>query len=702
MNNKNLQGLFDKVNLNLNALQGTYEDFNKKLSVDFELDKKRKPLTRSPEMLVDELESDDQVWELKQNIIDVGRELQGLKERLKLGIERGESEWRGKISQRSKLDKVNIGEVYSSYYTKIFTFALDAVGRIEDKLKAFPHSFESLARLAKSCGSCSDFSNQEKIISGMSRSSGFKRLNLHEVRKGDKNEVQEIINRMSSTTERGNWSLEPERETVRFSYSEESSKLARNLQDENLRLRAQIRGQEEKLFEMIELKSTLEQSQNDNSQLHYKLIKLEQKLHKKKAKSSQLLKLLEGTQHERKSLKSSIEAQEKLKVKNNELEDRLEFLIEENKDRSITVKDLNAKLVRIEKENKRLASENKNLREALEEVSEKFRKMKDDGSFQRIEEENKDMKAGIEEAQSQLNERLHENEKLHAKVNELNKVVKDKEGQIEGLRREYQKVKTELGSKQESLGKLNEDLDRLGRSEKRHKELCDEHKKKIEELEKLNLDLEDQIAIKLKHSKSQPSPSLRTLKQYQESLESDNQTLLESQAFITDYVKNMKSSHTQQISELKSALSASEKNVLQLSQALECQTYLYNKQEKERKSLQNPFSPSASPSSHRLSRQKTSPSLDAVDLKSIETLRKLFDQHSFEPNLVAMIGIELNEEDPENFLGQISQIKQERDTYYLAAQKYEDLINELKSELNEEDEFQILRLVMALNKKTQV
>lgn len=700
MNNKNLQGLLEKASLNLKALQGTYEDFDKKFSVDMQNEKKANPVARNEEMLIEELESDDKVWELKQNFKDITRELNGLKEKLKQVVERGESDCRRKISQSAKLDKVGIGELCSSYYTKFVIYALEAVDSIEKQIKTIPDSFESLARFEKTCANYSDFCNQEKNFSGMSRSDGCKRLNLGEVKKEEKNEVQDIINRMSSMTDRGNWSLEPERETVRFSFNEQGSKLARSLQDENFRLRAQMRDQEEKLFEMIELKSTLEQSQNDNSQLQYKLNKLEQKLYKKKVKSSQLLKFFEETQQERKkNLQSSKEIQEKLREKNNELESRLGFLIEENKDKNISILDLNAEIAKIEKENKKFVNENKNLKKKIEEVLEKQKKLKDLESFIRIEGENKELKEKIEKFQNELNEKVKDNGKLQVKVAEFVMILKDKEEKFEVVRVDCERVNKELENRMESFRKLTEQLERAELSEKKFKEMCDEQLKKIEELEKLISELEDQIAIKLKHSKSQPSPSLRTLKQYQESLESDNQTLLESQAFITDYVKNMKSSYTQQISELKSSLSSSEKTIEQLSQALECQTYLYNKQEKQHKSLQSPFSPSPSPSSHRLSRQKTSPSLDTVDLKSIETLRKLFDQHSFEPNLVAMIGIELNEEDPENFLSQINQIKQERDTYYLAAQKYEDLINELKSELQEDDEFQILKKVMDLNKK---
>jgi hypothetical protein len=162
---------------------------------------------------------------------------------------------------------------------------------------------------------------------------------------------------------------------------------------------------------------------------------------------------------------------------------------------------------------------------------------------------------------------------------------------------------------------------------------------------------------------------------------------------MTDFIKNMKNSYTEQIALLEQKLQESQLKTQEISEALECQTYLYNKQAKEL-TCQSPGSSISRP----LCRQKTSPSIDSFNLKSVETLKKLFEKQDLDVSQVAMIGIELNEEDPSNFFSRILELKQERDTLYLAAQKYEDLIQELKSELLEDDEFQLLNRVISLKK----
>lgn len=200
------------------------------------------------------------------------------------------------------------------------------------------------------------------------------------------------------------------------------------------------------------------------------------------------------------------------------------------------------------------------------------------------------------------------------------------------------------------------------------------------------------LQLASKQSPNTPVPELLQLKRNNESLLKDNESLLESHAFIIPYIESIKNSYKDTISDLTSKLNESSIKVKDLSEALTCQQYLYNDLEKKWKSN---YHPQIRP----MHRRHSSSENDKVSLKSFETLKKLFESQTFDINIVAMIGVELDEEDPKNFYDKILEMKKERDSYYMAAQKYEDLIIELKEALNEEDEFNLLSQVVNLKKK---
>lgn len=160
---------------------------------------------------------------------------------------------------------------------------------------------------------------------------------------------------------------------------------------------------------------------------------------------------------------------------------------------------------------------------------------------------------------------------------------------------------------------------------------------------------------------------------------------------MTTYIENLVSSHKATIIDLNNKLDESFKKIENLSEALNCQQYLYNDLEKKMKSDQIV-------GIRPMHRHHTSSNIDKNVLKSIETMKKLFETQNFDTNVIAMIGVELDEEDPQKFYEKIIEVKKERDRNYLAVQKYEDLILELKEELDEENEFNLLAQVVNLKK----
>ena len=102
-----------------------------------------------------------------------------------------------------------------------------------------------------------------------------------------------------------------------------------------------------------------------------------------------------------------------------------------------------------------------------------------------------------------------------------------------------------------------------------------------------------------------------------------------------------------------------------------------------------------------LTRQNTSPAVAWTQFKSVDALKKLFENQDFDPEVMVKIGVELDEEDPNKFVERIMEIKRDRDSLYLAAEKYEDLILELKEELEEENENQLLACVIKLKEQIE-
>lgn len=157
---------------------------------------------------------------------------------------------------------------------------------------------------------------------------------------------------------------------------------------------------------------------------------------------------------------------------------------------------------------------------------------------------------------------------------------------------------------------------------------------------------------------------------------------------------SLKDSNTSTIANLSEKISYLEKVEKKQNETIEFQQYIYNKLQSDYKA--KGFLSQDSP---KLMRQNTSPSFS--NQKSLQRLKKLFENKTFDSSIAAMIGVELDEEDPEKFLDQIMNLKQQRDSQYVISQKYEDLISELKDALNEEDEYNLLKIVVSMQKQLQ-
>lgn len=195
----------------------------------------------------------------------------------------------------------------------------------------------------------------------------------------------------------------------------------------------------------------------------------------------------------------------------------------------------------------------------------------------------------------------------------------------------------------------------------------------------------------LKESNEALKQKLKSESETKEKLEKDNESLVESQKFISEYINSLKESYESTIANMKIQIDQSKKKISELEESVHLQQYLYNKLQSEKTYIE-PFN-----RVRKFNRQKTSPAgSDPSQLKSIEALKKIFDTKKLEFGIAAVIGIELDESDPEKFIDRIIEIKKERDTYYVASEKAEDLINELKEVLNEENENNLLNCVVKL------
>jgi hypothetical protein len=160
---------------------------------------------------------------------------------------------------------------------------------------------------------------------------------------------------------------------------------------------------------------------------------------------------------------------------------------------------------------------------------------------------------------------------------------------------------------------------------------------------------------------------------------------------ISDFLSQSQNEYTSQLNSLKHELSTALEKNEELTRLLSCQHYLYSNFDKQRNSF-----PSPGMTTRVLTRQNTSPAVAGTQFKTVEAFKKLFESQDFDPDIMIKIGIELDEEDPSKFIDRIAEIKRDRDSLYLAAEKYEDLINELKEELEEDNENQLLACVIRL------
>lgn len=165
---------------------------------------------------------------------------------------------------------------------------------------------------------------------------------------------------------------------------------------------------------------------------------------------------------------------------------------------------------------------------------------------------------------------------------------------------------------------------------------------------------------------------------------------------ISDYLAQAQTDYVSQIEDLKQQLNEALQEKEELSRLVKGQHYLYNNIDKQRNSING-----SGFTSRVLTRQNTSPAVAWTQFKSVDTLKKLFENQDFDPDVMVKIGIELDEEDPNKFVERIMEIKRDRDSLYLAAEKYEDLIIELKEELEEENENQLLACVIKLKEQIE-
>jgi hypothetical protein len=477
-----------------------------------------------------------------------------------------------------------------------------------------------------------------------------------------------------------------------------SEKILNSLQNENFQLKNKLRELEDNFFyQTIELKSNFEAVCLEKSSLFERLKQTEQELIQKNEKMLKIFENFEEKDLERsKNFQNFLILKEKLEEKIEELEKRLKNEEEENKEKSRIVNQLISKNNQLENENKIFSNNAKKMRSNLENLSEKSKK--DQENLQNFKNEVSHLSTSLKTLENQTKE-MHS----HSEVTALESSLFQKTSESLQLSETLSKTLKDLKETKQTLLFLSQDHESLKHL---HSSESSELSKKLLNSESKNQDLLNELnsykskLSSLEKSLSLEPPShipetidLKSLLLSKESLETENQSLIDSQAFMTDFIKNMKNSYTEQIALLEQKLQESQLKTQEISEALECQTYLYNKQAKEL-TCQSPGSSISRP----LCRQKTSPSIDSFNLKSVETLKKLFEKQDLDVSQVAMIGIELNEEDPSNFFSRILELKQERDTLYLAAQKYEDLIQELKSELLEDDEFQLLNRVISLKK----
>ena len=189
---------------------------------------------------------------------------------------------------------------------------------------------------------------------------------------------------------------------------------------------------------------------------------------------------------------------------------------------------------------------------------------------------------------------------------------------------------------------------------------------------------------------------IKELQNITSKLEKDNESLVESQQYISDYVNSIKNSNADTVNDLNTKILKLQTTEKDLQQVIECQQYLHDKLLNKINHKNN-----HNENAKKISRDNSLSTINKIDLQSIGKLQKIFEANSFDPNLGVMIGIELEEDNPGNFLEKINQLKTQREFYHATADKFEGIVNDIKAELKEKDESNLMKLICRLKKESK-
>ncbi|OMJ84163.1 hypothetical protein SteCoe_14789 [Stentor coeruleus] len=601
------------------------------------------------------------------------------------------------------------------------------------------------------CSNCQKVYNETKTIVNKT-DSVVKKINTHVFEWPKEETLEKSHHRRTSFPSDYNYELSTATE------KNLSVKNVENLKREIDTLKIRLRNSEnnnKNNFYKLENDSLHIEANCKNAQIAH----LELELHQKVFKIQELKMLLENLNHQKKNSQSfSLELKLNLenhinnlniKIKKLEFEcientqtiakkvEIIEILNEEKTNYRIRCERLEEKCLKLQEFNTRSFEKMKNAKEKITEINKNVES--NEKLIEMLGEKDMELRKNIEISslkEKHLQEKIQELQQIkisYEKTKELLEEVKEKNVV---LNKEYQGYKKSIEEKCRILNDENKQMiSLLSKSNEKEKtaNLQEEQKKvfnektivleakvselnsqieilqeKNEELDEFNKELLKKIEHKdlqvssinsnsefLKESNETLKQKLKSESQNKEKLEKDNESLMESQKFISDYINSLKESYESTISNLKAQANESKKKINELEESIHLQQYLYNKLQSEKNSI-IPFN-----RIRKLNRQKTSPvGSYTSQLKSIEALKKIFDTKKLDFNIAAIIGIELDESDPEKFIDRIIELKKERDTYYLASEKAEDLINELKDVLNEENENNLLNCVVKLKENS--
>ncbi|OMJ70918.1 hypothetical protein SteCoe_31005 [Stentor coeruleus] len=471
-----------------------------------------------------------------------------------------------------------------------------------------------------------------------------------------------------------------------------SSEIKLNLENHINNLNLKIKKLE---FECMENAQTItkkvekiEKLEEESTNYKTKCERLEEKCLKLQEFATKKIEKVKKTKEKMTEINKNVESNEKLiemlVEKDMELRKYKEILSFQEGDLFEKTQDLQQMLISYEKI-KELLEETKEKNIELNEKSQEYKKIIEEIKEKNIElnEKSQEYKKAIEEKYESLNDENKRIKTILLEAIEKEKSMKIQEDQNKIFNEKITTLETkvsELNEQIEVLQERNEELD----------EFNSELLKKIEnkELQVSTINSNSEI---LKESNETLKQKLKSENETKEKLVKDNESLVESQNFISDYINSLKESYEKAMSSLKTQIDQLKKKIIEHEQTIHLQQYLYNKLQSEKTIIEpsNKF--------RKFNRQKTSPAgSDSSQLKSIEALKKIFDTKTLDFNIAAIIGIELDESDPEKFVDRIVELKKERDTYYVASERSEDLINELKEVLNEENENNLLNCVVKL------